>query len=100
MALDNIDSEDFQTIIKSLATVRLHSKSRLLLTACCPDKDLVILLSRVGTFDKMSLWKVQGSKIWEVDLSNENGTSDGVTALNWSPNGKLNMMNILKLQTL
>lgn len=85
-----MESEEFQTSIKSLATVRLQSKSRLLLSACCPDKDLVVLLSRIGTLDKMSLWKVQGFKIWEVDLSNENGSSDEVTALNWSPNAACN----------
>ena len=78
--------EDANSIV-SLATVRLQAKSRLLLTACCPDKDLVVLISRVGTSDKMSLWKMQGSKKWEVDMNKGDGAVDEVTALNWSPDG-------------
>ncbi|KAL5495217.1 hypothetical protein ACEPAI_680 [Sanghuangporus weigelae] len=75
------------TTISSLATVRLQAKSRLFLTACCPDKDLVVLISRVGSGDKMSLWKMQGAKKWEVDLSK--GNPDEVTAVNWSPDGQV-----------
>ena len=73
--------------ISSLATVRLQAKSRLFLTACCPDKDLVVLISRAGSSDKMSLWKMQGSKKWEVELSSEDGEPGEVTAVNWSPDG-------------
>ncbi|KAI5124653.1 hypothetical protein M0805_004261 [Coniferiporia weirii] len=79
-----------ETAIASLATVRLQAKSRLLVTACCPDKDLVVLVSRVGTEDKMSLWKMQGAKKWEVDMSSQAdaGAPSEVTALNWSPDGQ------------
>ena len=76
------------TAITSLATVRLQAKSRLFLTACCPDKDLVVLISRAGSSDKMSLWKMQGAKKWEVDLSKGTGAPDEVTAVNWSPDGE------------
>lgn len=76
------------TAITSLATVRLQAKSRLFLTACCPDKDLVVLISRVGSGDKMSLWKMQGAKKWEVDLGKGTGAPDEVTAVNWSPDGE------------
>ncbi|EJD03914.1 uncharacterized protein FOMMEDRAFT_167218 [Fomitiporia mediterranea MF3/22] len=80
--------EDDSSAIISLATVRLQAKSRLFLTACCPDKDLVVLVSRVGSADKMSLWKMQGSKKWEVDTNKGCSSSDEVTALNWSPDGQ------------
>lgn len=73
--------------ITSLANVRLSSKSRLLRTACCPDKDLVLLISRVGNADKLSLWKIQGSKRWEVEVDSSSGNGEEVTALAWSPDG-------------
>ncbi|KAH8120371.1 anaphase-promoting complex, cyclosome, subunit 4-domain-containing protein [Phellopilus nigrolimitatus] len=76
------------TVISSLATVRLQAQSRLLPTACCPDKDLVILISRVGSDDKMSLWNMQGAKKWEVDMNQGGSAQDEITALNWSPDGK------------
>ncbi|KAL5535567.1 hypothetical protein ACEPAF_3661 [Sanghuangporus sanghuang] len=81
--------ETDRATISSLATVRLQAKSRLFLTACCPDKDLVVLISRVVSGDKMSLWKMQGAKKWEVDLSKGNGAPDEVTAVNWSPDGQI-----------
>lgn len=80
--------DDDLNAITSLAVVRLQARSRLFLTACCPDKDLVVIISKVGSSDKMSLWKMQGSKKWEVELSKGDGAPDEVTALNWSPDGK------------
>jgi hypothetical protein len=72
----------------SLAVLQLPSQSRLLVSACCPDKDLVILISRLGGKDRMSLWKMQGSKKWEVDVSTEESSAEEIVGLAWSPNGK------------
>ncbi|KAH7883604.1 anaphase-promoting complex, cyclosome, subunit 4-domain-containing protein [Phlebopus sp. FC_14] len=71
----------------TLATLQLPSPCRLLFSACCPDKDLVVLLSRLGGRDKMSLWKMQGSKKWEVDIGSDNSSSTATT-LAWSPSGQ------------
>lgn len=38
----------------------------------------------------MSLWKVQGSKKWEVDVSTEDSTAEEIVGLAWSPDGKRN----------
>ena len=91
--------EDTSTIV-SLAFVRLQSKSRLLPSACCPDKDLVLIVSRVGTSDKMSLWKMQGSKRWEVEVSRgDTNEEQQITAVAWSPDGadthRITMSNFL-----
>ncbi|KAG9314377.1 anaphase-promoting complex, cyclosome, subunit 4-domain-containing protein [Chiua virens] len=72
----------------SLATIRLPSPCRLLSSACCPDKDLIVLISRLGGRDKLSLWKLQGSKKWEVDIVEDDDTSAMVAALSWSPSGQ------------
>lgn len=78
------------TVITSLATIHLSNKSRLLATAWCPDKDLLVLVSRHAHADRMSLWKMQGSKIWEVDvvLDLGDGYQDMITALSWGPDGQ------------
>ena len=71
----------------SLANIRLPSPSRLLENACCPDKDLVVLFSRLGGADRMSLWNSnQGSRVWEADIGTDN-ISSHVVGIAWSPDG-------------
>ncbi|KLO20277.1 hypothetical protein SCHPADRAFT_918366 [Schizopora paradoxa] len=84
-----MEAESSSAIV-SLAYVRLQLKSRLLSTACCPDKDLVVIISRTGTNagDKMSLWKMQGSKKWEVETGGGLDEHEEITALGWSPDGQ------------
>ncbi|KAJ3750355.1 anaphase-promoting complex, cyclosome, subunit 4-domain-containing protein [Lentinula detonsa] len=76
-----MNSNDFA----SLATVQLSSPSRLLVSACCPDKDLLVIITRLGGHDRMSLWKMQGSKTWEVDVSTN---SERIVGIAWSPDGR------------
>lgn len=73
----------------SLATLQLPSPSRLLTSACCPDKDLVVIITRQGAKDKLSLWKMQGSKKWEVDVESAAHTTEEIVALAWSPDCKI-----------
>ncbi|KAJ7487618.1 anaphase-promoting complex, cyclosome, subunit 4-domain-containing protein [Mycena galericulata] len=72
----------------SLAAVHLPSACRLLASACCPDKDLLVLVSRLGGRDRMSLWKMQGSKTWEVDVGTDDKSSEQIVGLAWSPDGQ------------
>jgi anaphase-promoting complex subunit 4 len=72
----------------SIAVLQLPSQSRLLASACCPDKDLVVLISRLGGKDRMSLWKMQGSKKWEVDVGTEEASVEEIVGIAWSPDGK------------
>ncbi|KIK71029.1 hypothetical protein GYMLUDRAFT_150173 [Collybiopsis luxurians FD-317 M1] len=76
-----MESNDFT----QLAAIHLPASSRLLASACCPDKDLFVLITRIGSYDRMSLWKLQGSKIWEVDASTE---GDRIVGIAWSPDGQ------------
>ncbi|KAF9270239.1 hypothetical protein L218DRAFT_22909 [Marasmius fiardii PR-910] len=69
----------------SLATSQLPSAGRLLSSACCPDKDLLLLVTRVAGRDRMSLWKVSGAKTWEVDVSTN---SERIIGFDWSPDGQ------------
>lgn len=71
----------------SLAFLQLPSACRLLASACCPDKDLVVLISRLGGKDRLSLWKLQGSKKWEVDVGADEVSSEEVIGIAWSPDG-------------
>lgn len=71
----------------SLAVLQLTSPSRLLTSSCCPDKDLLILISRLGGQDRISLWNsTQGTKTWEVDIGDENSGA-AVADIAWSPDG-------------
>ena len=72
----------------SLAEIQLQPACRILRLACCPDKDLVILVSRLGGKDRLALWKIQGSKKWEVDVASDQNGSQDVIDLAWSPDGK------------
>jgi anaphase-promoting complex subunit 4 len=71
----------------SLAVLQFSSPCRLLSSSCCPDKDLLILISRLGGQDRVSLWNsTQGAKIWEVDIGDENSGAT-VVDIAWSPDG-------------
>jgi anaphase-promoting complex subunit 4 len=70
-----------------ISALYLPSVSRLLLPACSPDKDLVALISRLGGKDRLSLWKMQRSKKWEVDVGTDQNRSEEIVALAWSPSG-------------
>jgi anaphase-promoting complex subunit 4 len=71
----------------SLAVLRLSSPCRLLPSACCPDKDLVVLVSRLGGRDRLTLWKMQGAKKWDIEVGCDENAIESVSALAWSPCG-------------
>ena len=70
-----------------IAILQLPSSCRLLASACSPDKDLVVLISRLGGKDRMALWKLQGSKKWEVDVGCDENNTEAIVGLAWSPSG-------------
>lgn len=82
------DGEMDMNAYASIAVLQLPTQSRLLKSACCPDKDLVVLLSRLGGKDKLSLWKMQGSKKWEIDVSVSETDTEDIVGLAWSPDGE------------
>jgi len=70
-----------------LAVLQFPSSCRLLASACSPDKDLAVIVSRLGGKDRMALWKLQGSKKWEVDVGSDENSADAIVGLSWSPDG-------------
>lgn len=75
----------------SLAKLSLPVSSRLLPSACCPDKDLVIIISPQNGKDHVSLWKMQGSKKWQVDVHSVSARNETIVDLAWSPDGVLSL---------
>jgi len=71
----------------SLSVLHLSSPSHLLPPSCSPDKDLLLVISRLGIKNTISLWKMQGAKKWEVDVSVGNAAHEEVTGIAWSPDG-------------
>jgi anaphase-promoting complex subunit 4 len=70
----------------SLANIQTSFPSRLLKSACCPDKDLVALITRVGIQDRLALYRAQGGKQWEVDVGNSQQSNE-IVGIAWSPDG-------------
>ncbi|KAH9969035.1 anaphase-promoting complex, cyclosome, subunit 4-domain-containing protein [Russula dissimulans] len=72
----------------SLAKLRLPVSSRLLPSACCPDKDLVVTIFPQNGKDHVCLWKMQGSKKWQVDARADSAQNETIVDLAWSPDGQ------------
>jgi len=70
------------------STITLAHPSTLFRAACCPDKDLFVVVSRSGGGDRVSLWKMQGSKRWEVDANKGVSPDERVVSLVWDPSGR------------
>ncbi|RDB29551.1 Anaphase-promoting complex subunit 4 [Hypsizygus marmoreus] len=72
-----------------LGILQIPFASKLLPSACCPDKDLVVLISRFGGQDRLSLWNYgHGSKVWEVDAGVDESSVAEIIAFAWSPDGQ------------
>jgi hypothetical protein len=72
-----------------LSTLDLSVDSTLFRTALCPDKDLVAIAVN-GCPVKLLLYKIQGSKRWEVEVAGVGTESpQKIVALTWSPDGIL-----------
>lgn len=71
------------------SSIHLPSHSRILRQSCCPDKDLVVLFSRMGGLERITMYNYQnGTKIWDADVGDEaSSTSTHVVDLCWSPDG-------------
>lgn len=70
-----------------IANARLPWPSRVLRTSWCPDKDLLVIVAHVAGRDKLSLWKMTGSKKWEVDIERDNASGQEIADMSWSPDG-------------
>ncbi|TBU35229.1 anaphase-promoting complex, cyclosome, subunit 4-domain-containing protein [Dichomitus squalens] len=75
------------TTIAPVATIQLPAASRVLRTSWCPDKDLLVVTTHVSHQEKMTLYKMQGSKKWEVTIQPQllGKTEAEVVGVAWSP---------------
>lgn len=72
----------------SIVNLRLPTTCRLLPTSWCPDKDLLVVILRANNRDKLSLWKMQGAKKWEVGFDRYEPASEEIVDLTWSADGR------------
>lgn len=84
------------TSIASVATVQFSSATQILRTSWCPDKDLLVVFSRVSHQSKMTLYKMQGAKKWEVVIQpRQVGKAEvDIVGVAWSPDGTCNDRSI------
>ncbi|KAH9944395.1 anaphase-promoting complex, cyclosome, subunit 4-domain-containing protein [Epithele typhae] len=76
--------------IASIATIQLPAPTQVLTSSWCPDKDLLVVFYRVSHQTKMALYKMQGSKKWEVTIdSRQIGRAEvEVLGVAWSPDAQ------------
>ncbi|KAI0695596.1 anaphase-promoting complex, cyclosome, subunit 4-domain-containing protein [Cytidiella melzeri] len=72
----------------SIENIRFPARSSILRSSWCPDKDLVVVVVHAVGKDKISLWKMTGSKKWEVDIERESTGSHEIVDIAWSPDGQ------------
>jgi anaphase-promoting complex subunit 4 len=73
----------------TIETIGFLARSRVLRTSWCPDKDLLVVVIHVAGKDKLGLWKMTGSKKWEVDIERESAEGQTIVDIAWSPDGKI-----------
>ncbi|KAH9849773.1 anaphase-promoting complex, cyclosome, subunit 4-domain-containing protein [Lenzites betulinus] len=74
------------TTIAPVATIALPNPARILKASWCPDKDLLVVLSSFAHQQKLALWKMSGSKKWEIDLPGNSDTKvEEIVDIAWSP---------------
>lgn len=79
-------SMDLDSFVQ-LGSFSVEPDTRLVSGACNPEKDLVLLIHRGETRDTLSLWKLQGSKRWEVDTISNFEQTGKLRHVSWSPDG-------------
>lgn len=67
--------------------------------ACNSEKDLVILVQRGEPRDTISLWRLQGTKRWEIDVIANHDTAGRVRSVTWSPDGNPYCFPLSTLET-
>lgn len=83
-----------ENAFSSLALVHLPTPARVLRSSWCPDKDLLVVVTRLGGKDRVSLWKMHGAKKWEVGFdANSTASSDEVVDICWSPDSESHIMS-------
>lgn len=85
----NPEEASMTSMIAPVANIQLPTTSRVLSTSWCPDKDLVVVTSHASHQEKVILYKMQGSKKWEVTIQPQllGKMEAEVVGVAWSPDG-------------
>jgi anaphase-promoting complex subunit 4 len=70
-----------------LGSFTVPTQTRLVVGACNPEKDLVLLIHCAEPRDTLSLWKLQGTKRWEIDVVANFEQNGALRQIAWSPDG-------------
>lgn len=74
-----------------LTDFALPSSSKLFPLSWCPTMDLFVIAIPLGNRHRLTLWKMGGSKVWDVEVARlENGIDGETQSINgvaWSPDG-------------
>jgi anaphase-promoting complex subunit 4 len=69
------------------STTYIRTPARLLRSSCCPDKDLVVLITRPANKDRLTLYKLQGTKQWDADVDKSLPDDETIVDIYWDPTG-------------
>ncbi|KAG8756611.1 hypothetical protein FRC14_002874 [Serendipita sp. 396] len=70
-----------------LGAFTVSADARLVPGACNPEKDLVLLIHHTDPRSTISLWKLQGTKRWEIDAVANFDQTGWLRQVAWSPDG-------------
>lgn len=87
--MESTITSNYENAFASIANLRLPTTARLLPTSWCPDKDLLAVILRTNNRDKLSLWKMQGAKKWEIGFDGYDPVSEEIVDFTWGTDGRI-----------
>ncbi|KAG8875903.1 hypothetical protein FRB97_004639 [Tulasnella sp. 331] len=70
-----------------LADVSSHPGSKLFSSSWCPSMDLFVLATPLSNRHRLTLWKMGGHKLWDVEVGRGDASSESIMDVVWSPSG-------------
>jgi anaphase-promoting complex subunit 4 len=76
------------SVFSLIGSLHLPTPSRLPENACCPNKDLIIVIMGGGLKEKMLLLNLEGNKKWETEAVSDGMDRNRIMSVAWSPDGE------------
>ncbi|KAG9000900.1 hypothetical protein FRB93_012505 [Tulasnella sp. JGI-2019a] len=70
-----------------LADVSSHPGSKLFSSSWCPTMDLFVIATPLSNRHRLTLWKMGGNKLWDVEVGRGEASSESIVDVVWSPSG-------------
>lgn len=77
-------------VVKSyahLSDISPHPGSLLFPSSWCPSMDLFVLAAPLSNRHRLTLWKMGGTKLWDVEVGRGEAQSERIVDVAWSPSG-------------